>query len=89
MVFGVNARWEAFEGSTRSLVSLEGTGSPYSDFQDDDYLDVGGIRSEQILDQEAMEITHRLLDEGDLCCKKIRMLMIVPRTNTRPIEEKC
>ena len=44
---------------------------------------------EALLDNEAADLANKNVEQGALCCKKVKLLMIAPKTNSRPIKEPC
>ena len=45
--------------------------------------------SEKVLDREAAQMAAYRIDRGALCCSRIRILMIAPKTTTRPPNNSC
>ena len=87
--YGRRAQWNGFSGSDSSTASFAGTSCVYRRSSRDEYRSVLNLMSEAILNQEAAGYARQQLNESQLCCKKIRVLMFAPKTTTRPLRKSC
>jgi RHS repeat-associated protein len=77
-----------FEGQSHELISDAGAALRYL-WPFDEHPSVLAPWSKGILDREAKRMAGRSVDQGALCCSRIRVLMIAPKTNTRPPRNSC
>jgi RHS repeat-associated protein len=74
--------------SPRELISGVGIGLRYL-WPFDEHQSLLVPWSGRILDNEASRMAEREINEGDLCCSRIRVLMIAPKTNAHPPNNSC
>jgi RHS repeat-associated protein len=77
-----------FIAPPRELVSGVGAGLRYL-WPFDEHPSVLIPWSEKVLDREAARMAACRISQGALCCSRIRILMIAPKTNTRPPSNSC
>lgn len=72
-----------------SFVSRAGWLRPnyYNPFNDSRFIATPW--SQRTLDDEAQEVASNRVNAGDLCCKRIAVLMVAPKTHTRPTRDGC
>lgn len=77
-----------FEGPSHEFISDAGAALRYL-WPLDEHPSLLVPWSEGVLDREAERMARRGVDQGALCCSRIRVLMIAPKTDTRPPRNAC